>query len=56
MTFNIKRHFILVSFVLFATFALCTLDCTVDNIIYESDNILKVTGDKSNIISETEQI
>lgn len=56
MTFNIKRHFILVSFVLFATFALCALDRTVDNITYESDNILKVTGDKSNIISETEQI
>ena len=56
MTFNIKRRFILVLFVLFTTFALCALDRTVDNTAYESDNILKVTGDKSNIISETEQI
>lgn len=56
MTFNIKRRFILVLFVLFTTFALCALDRTVDNITYEYDNILNVTGDKSNIISETEQV
>lgn len=56
MIFKRKRQFLGIVLTIFATFALCALDRTVDNTTYESDNILKVTGDKSNVISETEQI
>ena len=56
MTSKRKRLFLGIVLTILVTFALCALDRTVDNITYEYDNILNVTGDKSNIISETEQV